>query len=174
MPTRAPRAAHLVFDEPAVEHSPAVVELGSKDGYLQLRFRNAGDGLAQATSLFVQLPPGLHYTQTYASLPAMACSMAGETPDGELLACTGAGLPEGFSGFISFGVRADETTEWPGPVVLLGAIDASSPPSDAALDVCAIDPQPGHCAWHEIPTFAPCALQYGADGVYCDGFEIRP
>ncbi|WP_440224458.1 hypothetical protein ACQQ2N_04355 [Dokdonella sp. MW10] len=171
MPTRAPRTPFLRFETPAITHSPAIFTLGQDQGPIVASFRNVGDGLAGATSVLFKLPPGFIYTHLFSAIPSMACSASGSIANGQVLTCTGPGLPSGTSGYVSFGVHPDAGTEAPGPVVLLGAVDTSSPASTQTLASCANDPTRVQCAWHEIPTFRPCALQYGTDGVYCDAFE---
>lgn len=167
--TRPPRVAALAFN--GVQHSPAYFALGQRNGPLVVNVRNLGEGNASATTVVLRLPPGFHYANLIASLPAFACTPSGDAATGQILACTAAGLVASSTGFLSFAVDLDASTEAPGPVVLLGAIDQSSPASTSALTACASDPSPSHCLWHEIPTYAPCALQYGADGIYCDGFD---
>lgn len=174
MPTRAPRMPFLRFATPAVAHTPAIFKLGQDNGPIVASFQNVGDGTASATSALFKLPPGFSYTTLFSSIPALACSASGSVASGQLLTCTGPGLPSGSSGYVSFGVHLDASTEAPGPVVLLGAIDTSSPASANQLASCANDPSQVNCVWHEIPTVRPCALQYGTEGIYCDGFEVVP
>ena len=170
--TRAPSAAFLRFSDPDVEHAPAYFTVGQDNGPILVHFSNIGDGLAMNTALQIKLPRGFAYTQNHTSLPAMVCTSSGTLADGPLLTCQGAGLPPGTSGYISFGVHLDPTlTERPGPVPMVGAIDTSNPANTTLLAACASDPNQINCFWHEIPTFAPCALQHGMDGIYCDGFE---
>jgi hypothetical protein len=81
-------------------------------------------------------------------------------------------MAAGSTGYVSFGVHLDPVlTESPGPVPLVGAIDTSSPANTTLLASCVNDPNQPNCFWHEVPTYAPCALQYGTDGIYCDAFE---
>lgn len=168
--TRPPRVASLAFN--GVQHSPGYFTLGQRNGPLVVNFRNLGEGTASATTVALQLPRGFHYAGILASLPALTCASGGDpATTGQTLSCTGAGLPASTTGFVSVNVDLDATTQAPGPVVVLGAIDQSSPASSNTLLACANDPNHAWCFWHEIATFAPCALQYGADGVYCDGFD---
>ena len=86
-------------------------------------------------------------------------------------ASTGAGLPASTNGFINFDVALSYLAAAPGPLVIVGGIDAANPATTATLAACTADPNHAHCFWHEIPSFAPCAAQYGDDGVYCDSFD---
>ena len=174
VPTRGPRTAYLRFKTPdGATHSPNLFVLGRENGPIQLAYENIGDGNAAATTVAVKLPPGFDNLTgiTGNSNPAPTCSTSGDVDAGLILVCTGNGVPSGASGWLRFNVTPDATTEAPGPVVLLGAIDSSSPANLDTLIACASDPDHAHCVWHGIPTYAPCALQYGADGVYCDGFD---
>jgi hypothetical protein len=170
--TRPPSAAFLRFDDPDVQHSPAYFTLGQDNGPIVVNFHNIGDGFATNTAVQIKLPPGFAYTQTYSAIPALTCTSSGTLAAGPLLTCEGAGMAAGSSGFVSFGVNLDPVlTESPGPVPLVGAIDSSNPANTTLLASCASDPNQINCFWHEIPTYAPCALQYGVDGIYCDAFE---
>ena len=170
--TRPPSAAYLRFNDPDVQHSPTYFTLGQDNGPIVVNFRNIGDGLAANTAVQIKLPPGFAYTQTYSAIPALTCTSSGSLAAGPLLTCEGAAMPPGSSGYVSFGVNLDPSlTESPGPVPLVGAIDTSNPANTTLLASCASDPNQINCFWHEIPTYAPCALQYGADGIYCDAFE---
>lgn len=170
--TRPPSAAYLRFNDPDVQHSPAYFTLGQDNGPVVVNFRNIGDGVAANTAVQIKLPPGFAYTQTYSAIPALSCTTSGTLAAGQLLTCQGASMAPGATGYVSFGVNLDPTlTESPGPVPLVGAIDTSSPANTTLLASCASDPNQINCFWHEIPTFRPCALQYGMDGIYCDEFE---
>ncbi|MEO7916867.1 MAG: hypothetical protein ABIR16_04425 [Dokdonella sp.] len=170
--TRAPSVAYLRFNEPDVQHAPAFFTLGQDNGPIVVSFRNIGAGVAANTALQIKLPRGFSYTQTYSAIPSLTCTTSGMLANGQLLTCQGAGMGSGATGYVSFGVNLDAAlTESPGPVPLLAAIDTSSPANTTLLAACASDPNRINCAWHEIPTFRPCALQYGADGIYCDAFE---
>ncbi len=172
VPTRAPLTAYLRFKTPGgASHAPGVFVLGRENGPIQLNFENIGDRNATTTTVAAKLPPGFGNVSNISSSLALTCSTSGDVATGLILTCTGAGLPSTLSGWLSFRVTPDATTETPGPVALLGAIDQSSPASLDALTACASDPDHAQCVWHEIPTYAPCALQYGADGIYCDGFD---
>lgn len=168
--TRPPRAAALAFT--GVQHSPAYFMLGQRNGPLVANLTNLGEGNASATTVMLRLPPGFRYARLVNSIPAFACTPGGDVATGQTVACSAAGLPASTSGFLSVAVDLDAGTETPGPVVVLGAIDQSSPAGSDTLLACASDPGHAYCFWHEIATFAPCALQYGADGVYCDGFDV--
>jgi hypothetical protein len=170
--TRPPSAAYLRFNDPDVQHSPAYFTLGQDNGPVVVNFRNIGDGVAANTAVQIKLPPGFAYTQTYSAIPSLTCTTSGTLASGQLLTCQGAAMAPGSNGYVSFGVNLDPVlTESPGPVPLVGAIDTSSPANTTLLASCASDPNQINCFWHEIPTYAPCALQYGADGIYCDAFE---
>ncbi len=170
--TRPPSAAFLRFNDPDVQHSPAFFTVGQDNGPVVVNFRNIGDGVAANTAVQIKLPRGFAYTQTYSAIPSLTCTTSGTLSNGQLLTCQGGPMGPGSNGYVSFGVNLDPTlTERPGPVPLLGAIDTSSPANTTLLASCASDPNQINCFWHEIPTFAPCALQYGMDGIYCDAFE---
>lgn len=170
--TRPPSAAYLRFSDPDVQHSPAYFTLGQDNGPVVVNFRNIGDGVAANTAVLIKLPRGFAYTQTYSAIPSLTCTTSGTLANGQLLTCQGAAMGPGTNGYVSFGVHLDPgLTESPGPVPLLGAIDTSSPASTTLLAACANDPNQINCFWHEIPTYAPCALQYGGDGIFCDAFE---
>lgn len=176
VPTRGPFAAYLRFKSPdGASHAPGVFVLGRENGPIQLRFENIGDGTADATTVAVKLPPGFdNVSDIGSSIATMGCSTSGDVQTGLILTCTGAGMPPtapGMAHWLRFKVTPDATTETPGPVVVLGAIDQSDPASLDTLNACASDPDHSYCLWHEIPTYAPCALQYGTDGIYCDGFD---
>ncbi len=170
--TRPPSAAYLRFNDPDVQHSPAYFTIGQDNGPVVVNFRNIGDGVAANTAVQIKLPPGFAYTQTYSAIPALTCTTSGTLASGQLLTCQGAPMAPGSTGYVSFGVNLDPLlTETPGPVPLLGAIDTSSPANTTLLASCASDPHQINCFWHEIPTYAPCALQHGVDGIFCDAFE---
>ncbi|MEO7936769.1 MAG: hypothetical protein ABIR27_10975 [Dokdonella sp.] len=170
--TRPPSAAYLRFNTPDVQHSPTYFTIGQDNGPIVVNFRNIGDGVAANTAVQIKLPRGFAYTQTYSAIPSLTCSTSGSLANGQLLTCQGAAMAPGSVGYVSFGVHLDPVlTERPGPVVMLGAIDTSSPANTTLLAACASDPAQINCFWHEIPTYAPCALQYGTDGIFCDAFE---
>ena len=170
--TRPPSEAYLRFNDPDVQHSPAYFTIGEDNGPVVVNFRNIGDGLAANTAVQIKLPRGFAYTQTYSAIPALACTTSGTLNNGQLLTCQGGSMAPGAIGYVSFGVNLDPTlTESPGPLVMVGAIDTSSPPNTTLLASCASDPNQINCFWHEIPTYRPCALQYGVDGIFCDAFE---
>ena len=170
--TRPPSAAYLRFDTPDVEHSPSYFTSGQDNGPVVVRFRNIGDGTAANTALQIKLPRGFIHTQTFSAIPALTCTASGAPDVGKLLTCQGAAMAPGSTGYVSFGVYLDPTlTETPGPLPMVGAIDTSNPANTTLLASCASDPNQANCFWHEIPTFAPCALQYGVDGIFCDPFE---
>lgn len=175
VPTRAPQLAYLRFKPVPddVTHSPQTFTLGQSQGTVEVNFQNIGEGNSAATTLAIQLPPGLGYAGTIDSAPSMICASSGSVSTGAILTCAGGVMPAGANGFLDFHVAVGPETEVPGPIVLVGAIDQSSPPSLDALAVCATDPDHGYCFWHEIPTAipSPCAGRYGGDGIYCDGFE---
>jgi len=176
VPTRGPRVAYLRFKSPAgATHSPNLFVLGRENGPIQLNYENIGDGNAAATTVAVKLPPGFdNVSDISSSVATMSCSTSGDAQTGLILTCTGNGIPPTAAGtahWLRFNVTPDATTQTPGPVVVLGAIDQSSPASLDTLTACASDPDHTYCLWHEITTYAPCALQYGADGIYCDGFD---
>jgi hypothetical protein len=172
VPTRVPRVADLRFKtSDGATHAPGVFVLGRENGPIQLNFENIGDGNATATTVAVKLPPGFDNVSDITSSLALTCSTSGDVDAGLILTCTGAGLPPA-SGWLRFNVTPNAMTETPGPVVVLGAIDESNPPSTDTLTACASDPSHGYCLWHDITTYAPCALQYGEDGIYCDGFDV--
>lgn len=131
-----------------------------------------GDGVAANTAVQIKLPRGFAYTQTYSAIPALTCTTSGSLANGQLLTCQGASMAAGSTGYVSFGVYLDPAlTESPGPVPLVDAIDSSNPANTTLLAACASDPNQINCFWHEIQTCAPCALQYGMDGIFCDAFE---
>ncbi|HET9032874.1 MAG TPA: hypothetical protein VFN25_08210 [Dokdonella sp.] len=170
--TRPPSAAYLRFSDPDVQHSPAYFTIGQDNGPVVVNFRNIGDGVAANTAVQIKLPRGFAYTQTYSAIPALTCTTSGSLANGQLLTCQGASMAAGSTGYVSFGVYLDPTlTESPGPLPLVGAIDSSNPANTTLLAACASDPNQINCFWHEIPTYAPCALQYGMDGIFCDAFE---
>lgn len=170
--TRPPSAAYLRFNDPDVQHSPAYFTLGQDNGPVVVNFSNIGDGVAANTAVQIKLPPGFAYTQTYSAIPSLTCTTSGTLSTGQLLTCQGAAMAPGSNGYVSFGVNLDPSlTETPGPVPLVGAIDTSSPANTTLLASCASDPNQINCFWHEIPTYAPCALQHGVDGIFCDAFE---
>src|SRR5690606_21301656 len=170
--TRPPSAAYLRFDPPAGEHSPSYFTSGQDNGPVVVRFRNIGDGTAANTALQIKLPRGFIHTQTFSAIPALTCTASGAPDVGKLLTCQGAAMAPGSTGYVSFGVYLDPTlTETPGPLPMVGAIDTSNPANTTLLASCASNPNQANCFWHEIPTFAPCALQYGVDGIFCDPFE---
>jgi hypothetical protein len=170
--TRPPSAAFLRFTDPDVQHSPAYFTLGQDNGPVVVNFRNIGDGVAANTAVQIKLPAGFAYTQTYSAIPSLTCTASGTLASGQLLTCQGASMAPGSNGYVSFGVHLDPVlTESPGPVPIVGAIDISNPANTTLLASCASDPNQINCFWHEIPTYAPCALQYGIDGIYCDAFE---
>lgn len=170
--TRPPSAAYLRFNNPDVQHSPVYFTVGQDNGPVIVNFRNIGDGVAANTAVQIKLPRGFAYTQTYSAIPSLVCTTSGTLANGQLLTCQGASMAPGSTGHVSFGVNLDPTlTETPGPVPLVGAIDTSNPANTTLLASCASDPDQINCFWHEIPTFAPCALQHGMDGIYCDSFE---
>ena len=170
--TRPPSAAYLRFNDPDVQHSPAYFTIGQDNGPVVVNFSNIGDGVAANTAVQIKLPRGFGYTQTYSAIPSLVCTSSGTLANGQLLTCQGGPMAAGSTGYVSFGVNLDPTlTERPGPVPLLGAIDTSNPANTTLLASCASDPNQINCFWHEIPTYAPCALQYGMDGIFCDAFE---
>lgn len=171
MTTRPPRVAALGFN--GVQYSPSYFTVGQRNGPMVINVRNLGEGNASTTTVVLRLPPGFQYYNLIASLPAFTCTPSGSPATGQILTCTASGLIASSSGFLSLNVDLDTSTEAPGPVVLLGAIDQSSPASLATLTACASDPNHAYCLWHEIRTYAPCALQHEG-GIYCDGFERLP
>lgn len=164
---RPARVAALQFA--SAQHNPAWFTVGQA-GMVQLGLANAGEGNAAATTVVLRLPPGFAFASSANSLPAMNCSVDGDSATGQTVACTGFGLPGGSTGSLVLHLAIGAQTEVPGPVVVLAAIDESSPATTETLLACADDPEQPQCTWLEIPTFAPCAAQY-ADGIYCDGFE---
>ncbi len=170
--TRPPSAAYLRFRAPDVQHAQPYFTIGQDNGPVVVNFRNIGDGVAANTALQIKLPRGFAYTQTYSAMPSLICSTSGTLANGQLLTCQGGPMGPGSDGYVSFGVHLDPTlTERPGPAPMVGAIDASNPANTTLLAACASDPNQINCFWHEIPTFEPCALQYGMDGIYCNAFE---
>ncbi len=170
--TRPPSAAYLRFNDPDVQHSQAYFTIGQDNGPVVVNFRNIGDGVAANTAVQIKLPRGFAYTQIYSAIPSLTCTTSGTLANGQLLTCQGGPMGPGTNGYVSFGVHLDPTlTERPGPVPMIGAIDTSNPANTTLLAACASDPNQINCFWHEIPTYAPCALQYGMDGIFCDAFE---
>jgi len=170
--TRVPRVAYMRF-APApndVTHSPHVFWT-TQHGTVQVNFQNSGEAMAAQSSLVMKLPPYVSYDHQLASQPAMSCSSNGSAASGPIVTCTGQGLPASTPGFINFDVKVGYLAAAPGPLVLVGAIDAANPATTATLTSCTSDPAHANCFWHEITSYAPCAAQYGDDGVYCDGFQ---
>jgi hypothetical protein len=119
----------------------------------------------------MKLPPYVSFDHQLASLPALSCSSSGSPASGPIVTCTGQGLPAGLTGDINFDVAVSYQAAAPGPLVIVGAIDSANPATTATLTSCTSDPAHANCFWHEITSYAPCAAQYGDDGVYCDGFQ---
>lgn len=170
-PTRPARVANLQFEGTRLAHAPAWFEVGTPGNTLTATFRNAGEAQAAATTLAFALPPGIAFGEVVAATPAFTCSTEGAVASGQRVVCSAAGLPATMSGVLTLRMAVDLTTERPGPVPVLGAIDASNPSTSSALATCVLDPETAACAWHDIPVWASCATERGLDTLYCDGFE---
>jgi hypothetical protein len=170
--TRVPRVAYMRFAPVPndVSHSPHVFWT-NQHGSVQVNFQNGGEASAAQTSLVMKLPPYVSFDHQLASLPALSCTSSGSAASGPVVTCTGPGLPASTSGDLSFDVKVGYQAAAPGPLVIVGGIDAANPATTTTLASCTSDPNHANCSWHEITSYAPCAAQYGDDGVYCDGFQ---
>lgn len=175
--TRAPRVADLQVSE--IRHAPDFFTVG-ESGNIEIRFRNDGDGAAERMMLKAQLPRGLAIDSIQSQDPPstyMTCLWTGNSATtGQILNCRSPAeigvTPPGQFMRVNLRVAVAPEVDVPGPVAVVAGIDqAALPTDDATLLDCIDDPDQPQCGYDEIPTWRPCAAQYGADGIYCDGFE---
>jgi hypothetical protein len=173
--TRVPRVAVLVSD--GISHGPATVILG-EEASLTVGYRNIGEAIAGSSNIYIRLPPFFEYRGLLSSSPAATCSTLGTLAAGQVVSCNSSGLgaaPFG-QGSLSLRLFAYGDAASPGPLTVLAAVDLASPANPALLNSCAANPNQSFCAAHTIPTYFPCALQHGAEGIFCDGLQpfVRP
>ncbi|WP_257387297.1 hypothetical protein [Tahibacter caeni] len=174
VPTRAPRVPTLVGD--SVTHVPATFTLGQEAGPVVVSYRNVGEGNAGATTVYVQLPPYFEYRGVFSASPAATCLSQGQVAAGAVVVCQTAGLLSGGLGWISLRLLPHAQAASPGPLPVVAAFDLATPSTTAILQSCVANPAQAFCANDAIPTFFPCALQHGDEGIFCDGFQpfVRP
>ncbi len=175
--TRTARVADLQVSE--IRHAPDYFTVG-ESGNIEIRFRNDGDGAAERMMLKAQLPRGLAIDSVQSQDPSaayMTCLWSGNAvTTGQTLSCrtpteVGATPPGQFM-HVNLRVAVAPEVDVPGPVAVVAGIDQAALPSDNATLLDCIDaPDQPQCGYDEIVTWLPCAAQYGADGIYCDGFE---
>ena len=158
-------------------HSPTVFVVDDTSSRIHATLRNIGTAATGSTHFKVSLPPGLQWqlASTTVTGLAMTCSSAGTFAVGQTVTCSGGALAPVTAGggnivTVALGIRPRDVMEFPGPVPVVAALHDSD--DNAVLLACAADPSPAHCAWLDVPTWIPCAHVHGAEGVYCDGFEL--
>lgn len=164
---------HLV----QMSHTPAVFQPDDISSRIELFVRNEGNAPSAGTHVQVSLPPGFQWqlaSTTVIGL-SMTCSASGTWNDGQTVTCSGGPLavpnaanPNTVT--VRLGIRPRGSMEYPGPLPVVASVNDGASADPAVLLACAADPSPTHCAWHEVPTFVPCAYAY-ADGIFCDGFQ---
>ena len=177
VPTRIPRVAVLVSD--GISHSPQTYTLGQEQGPLVVGYRNIGEAAASNSRVYIQLPPQIEFLGLYSSSPNATCAVQGALASGQIVTCSSSGLGAApfHLGSLSLRVFAHAAAASPGPLNVLVAVEqAAVPNATALLQSCAANPAQSFCAVHAIATFFPCALQFGAEGIFCDGLQpfVRP
>lgn len=173
--TRTPRVAVLVGD--GMTHGPATVTLG-KPATLQLNYRNIGEAIAGSSQIYLRLPPYIEYLGQISASPAAACSAQGSLAAGQVVTCSSSGLgaaPFG-QGSLNLNLFAHAQAASPGPLPVLAAVELAATPNAALLNSCAANPNQSFCISDSMATYFPCALQFGAEGIFCDGLQpfVRP
>lgn len=166
-------AADLFID--VVNHSPTVFEPDDTTAVVRVSLFNRGNAPTAGTHLQAQLPPGFQWqlATTSTGAFAMTCAKTGSwNSTGETVTCSGGALAASRGTDIVLGIRPRDNMEVPGPLPVVIAVNDGASADPAVLLACANDPSPAQCAWHEVPTFIACARQHGADGIFCDGFEV--
>lgn len=168
VPTRLPRAARLELVSAAP--LPAEFQRG-QEGRVRVLYRNSGDDVAVSTRLALQLPPGLAWNRMMGL--AMACTASGDPATvGQIVACTGPALPDGLQ--LQPDVVVDVLYGAVDDLPILLAVDMGQGAAQAVLDGCVADPAQAHCALIDVPVAFHCADQHGAEGIFCNGFELPP
>lgn len=170
-PTRPPRVPNLVIS--SVSHAPDTLSIGASAS-LAIHFANIGEGQAAATRILASLPPGIAYSHATGAIPALACSAAGAVATGQLVTCTGAGLPATLTGQVNLQLNVMPGTTTPAVLPVVVAADQAATPTPGLMEACIADPQLPYCAWRGLPVAWRCADQHGADGVFCNGYEPLP
>lgn len=166
--TRLPRAPRLELGTPGV--LPAEFRRGQQ-GHLDLPYRNAGDGMASASRLVRQLPPGVSWNRTTAV--SMTCMASGDPAIvGQVVGCAGPAVPENLQLAPHFVLDVLYNAADTLPVLI--GVDMGEGSDQSLLDDCAADPLQAHCALLEVPVAWRCADPFGADGIHCDRFELPP
>lgn len=177
VPTRIPRVAVLVSD--GISHSPQIYTLGQEQGPLVVGYRNIGEASSSSSYVYIRLPPQIEFLGLYSSLPNATCTAQGSLASGQIVTCNSSGLGAApfHLGSLSLRVFAHAGAASPGPLNVLVAVEQAPLANAAALlQNCAVNPAQSFCAVHAITTFFPCALQFGAEGIFCDGLQpfVRP
>lgn len=173
--TRTPRVAVLVGD--GLSHSPATLTLG-KEATLQLGYRNIGEAIAGTSQIYLRLPPYVEYLGLISSSPVASCSAQGAPAAGQVVTCSSSGLgaaPFGQGG-LNLRLFGHASAASPGPLPVLAAVELAATPNAVLLNSCAANPNQSFCITDAITTYFPCALQHGAEGIFCDGLQpfVRP
>lgn len=173
--TRVPRVAVLVGD--GMTHGPATLTLGNP-ATLQLNYRNIGEAVAGTSQIYIRLPPYIEYLGQISASPAASCSAQGSLAAGQVVTCTSSGLgaaPFG-QGSLNLNLFAHAQAASPGPLPVIAAVELAAAPNAALLNSCAANPNQSFCIRDALDTYFPCALQFGAEGIFCDGLQpfVRP
>ena len=160
-----------------MSHTPMVFQPDDTSARIELFVRNEGNAPSTGTHVQVSLPAGFQWQLANTTVIGltMTCSASGTWNDGQTVTCTGGPLAVPNSANAStvtlrLGIRPRGSMEYPGPLPVVASVNDGTAADPAVLLACAADPSPAHCAWHEVPTWVPCAYAY-ADGIFCDGFQ---
>lgn len=148
--------------------------VAGQQAQLNVEFENIGAATSPATHVKIALPPGMAYQDVSGALPSMSCAASGSAVTGQVVHCTGAGLPSTVQGYVIIRARLDDDVLGPDQLPVVAATDHASSWTSGRLEQCIDSPALPHCAWLEISVRYWCAAQFGADGVFCNDFELLP